>query len=114
MNGEKHIDKLMILLVVLVCLGMPAFAHNGKIKGIVTFKSNGESVQGASVLLREKMIYASTDAFGQYQFDNLEDGNYQVIISVIGFLSDSIQVQVKKDEVGLSNLAQVFFNLFFL
>lgn len=76
-----------------------SYAHEGLIKGTVFIKKNNEPVQGASVLLLEKNLRTTTDIFGAFEFKKLEQGNYKVVITVMGFRPDTVAVIARSHEV---------------
>ncbi|MBT1705983.1 carboxypeptidase-like regulatory domain-containing protein [Fulvivirgaceae bacterium PWU20] len=74
-----------------------AFAHGNLIKGTVTDSLTAERLTGASVILNNESI-TSTDQFGNFRFDGLEDGNYTIKISFIGYKAYTTTLTVNGEE----------------
>jgi vitamin B12 transporter len=77
----------VVIAAALLCLPLPASAQNGSVSGTVVDPLGGV-VSGASVrLLRdgEQMAQTSTDVRGEFAFQSLAEGRYQVEASAAGF-----------------------------
>ncbi len=72
-----------------------AMAQN-KLSGVV--KGNGENLAGASVVLKDTYYGVSTQADGSFEFKNLKNGAYTVVVSFIGFESKVIEVKLSSDK----------------
>ncbi len=57
----------------------------GRIKGMVTDKANKEPLPGANVYVKGTSIGAVTDMSGHYMLPRLDEGNYTIIISYVGY-----------------------------
>lgn len=65
------------------------------ISGTVTEKKNGETVIGASVYVKDKSnASAITNAYGFYSI-TLPEGRYQLICTVVGYQSDTVDIDLK-------------------
>lgn len=81
-----------------------AFAQTREISGTVT-DQNGAIVTGASVVLRNietglERVF-TTNETGNFKFEKLSDGNYEVIIIAEGFKRNSQQVQSNQLDIKL-------------
>jgi len=94
------------------------FAQNGSITGVVVDNMTGDSIPYANVacFLRDSAISSGgtvSNGDGRFRLENLPYGNYSVLISFIGYQTDTIKVihideqnqQVNIGEVGLRTLA---------
>lgn len=85
----------------LVCIGffMIGFtqAQTGEITGQVKDQS-GVVLPGASVLIEETQNGTMTDFDGNFKISGLEEGDYSVIISYVGFTRKSISVTVPQSQ----------------
>ncbi|MDA9555177.1 TonB-dependent receptor [Pelobium sp.] len=66
------------------------FAQTGKIAGVVSDKSNNETLIGCSVGISGSTVGASTDIDGKYVISNLKPGSYKVIFRYIGYQTKEI------------------------
>ena len=68
-----------------ICMTMltTALSHTGKISG--TVKADGEPVEFASVSIESLKLGVSTNKQGKYSLSNIPEGDYQLIISFIGY-----------------------------
>lgn len=61
------------------------FGQNGTISGSVLDDSNGRTLPGVSVVIKDLKLSASTDSEGKFIFRNVTPGNYDVELSYIGY-----------------------------
>jgi TonB-dependent receptor len=76
--------------ILLILISTTVFAQTGKIAGVVSDKSNSETLIGCSVGVSGTSIGASTDVNGRYILANLKPGKYKVIFRYIGYTSKEI------------------------
>jgi len=89
---------LLVLFIVCVGFSFSAQAHlGGSITGTVVDNSNQQPLPNVSITLKKPARTVYTNAFGKYQFENLAAGTYQVEISHIGFIRQTIAVTVQED-----------------
>ena len=84
----KHILAILILLLPVYCA-----AQTQKIGGKVTDSATGEPVEFASVVAEPSKQFAVTDIHGRWNL-NLAPGNYRIIISFVGYTTDTVAVRV--------------------
>ncbi|MFM9945879.1 MAG: TonB-dependent receptor [Bacteroidia bacterium] len=99
------VKKILISLIFLFSI-FEAFAQSGKISGMVY--SNGEPVLYATVSIQAISKFAVTDSLGKFVLANLPNGNYQLLISRVGFAEQTKNIRITNNgEVKLSiNLIQ--------
>ncbi|MFC1785251.1 TonB-dependent receptor domain-containing protein [Candidatus Neomarinimicrobiota bacterium] len=79
---RESIKYLLIVLVIPIII----FAQNdGFISGKVTDHKTNEPLFGVNILVRNTYIGTSTDEFGAFRIENLTNGNYTLLISMIGY-----------------------------
>ena len=92
-----------VLLILLVFNSLVVFSQKGTIRGTVIEDATGETVIGASVVIKNTINGVSTDLDGQFSLQ-VEEGTYDLVVSYISFESLTIQaVNVKAGEVTLLN-----------
>jgi Fe(3+) dicitrate transport protein len=67
--------RLSVFSLLLFCAGLPALAQY-RLTGTVQSRQDSSAVRGCTVYLNDGKRTATTDSTGQFQFDNLPDGNY--------------------------------------
>ena len=88
---SKHINKLILLTIVFISGNFYSqYSLSGKI-----IDNSGDPVIGASVFIKESSSGSSSDINGQYSIKNIEKGNYNLTISIVGFktISETITIQ---------------------
>ncbi len=73
---------------ILFALTIPIFLFgqdNGKITGNIFDIKSGKSLYGVNILVKNSFIGTSTDASGRFIIDNLVEGKYTLLISMIGY-----------------------------
>uniref|UniRef100_UPI0035A6ACF4 SusC/RagA family TonB-linked outer membrane protein n=2 Tax=uncultured Bacteroides sp. TaxID=162156 RepID=UPI0035A6ACF4 len=100
MKNKKHFPRpaclpgvrwLFLILSVMFCTGM--YAQNKTVNGLITDK-NGESVIGASVLVKETSTGTITDLDGKFTIPNVPD-NATLKVSYVGYITQEIPVSGK-------------------
>ncbi len=84
--------KFCLLLITLY----PIFAEN--IKGLVFDENDNSPMVGANVLLTDLEIGTTTNTNGEFIFTNIDDGVYNLQISVIGYETYSKLITIKENE----------------
>ena len=87
--------KRIFLLLTIVLLGYCANAQN-KINGVVTDAQTGSYMKGASVVIPECHVSASTVDDGVFVFKNLPEGKFHICISYVGYKPDTILINLGK------------------
>ena len=77
-----------IIFLLFVC---PAW---GQISGLV-FDEDKTALPGASILLLPDNLSAITEVDGRFTFSGLTDGSYLLVVSFIGYETDTVSVKVK-------------------
>ena len=100
--------RLLVALGVLLALTMPLGAQTGSVSGTVSDES-GAVVPGASVMLTgpDKRETRFSGAVGEYRFENLAPGTYQISVMLSGFSPKTLEgivvgdVEVKVPAIAL-------------
>ncbi len=74
-------------------------AQTAAIRGFVYEKQNGEPAIYANVQLKGTSYGSSTDVNGYFIITKVPEGHYTLIVTYLGFDSDSIDVQLKKNQI---------------
>ena len=100
----------------MLVLGTTAAWAQSQVKGVVTNKSTGDPIAGATVLLRNDALRkgAQSNAQGQYLFNDLANGNYRLTVTFVGFEDFnqelevngnlSFNVQLEEKVIGLEDV----------
>ncbi len=87
--------KLVASLVLLLSV-FSAFSQ-GRIDGVVK-DSEGTPLIGAFVNLENTFLYNATDLDGQFSFENLNPGTYDLFITYLGFKDHLESVEIAGSE----------------
>jgi len=90
------IKSLKLLLVaVFVCLSSASiFGQTGTVVGVITDKSNGETLPGANVLVKGTTLGTITDLNGKFTLMNVPVGEISLMASYIGYVSNTGKITV--------------------
>lgn len=107
------LKKTTLFSILILLLSFTVLAQqNGSIQGVVIDKNSGESIPFANIsLLKNNQLSARgtiTDNKGNFSISNLENANYSIVVSFIGFDSDTIkglEITEKKPVIKLGNIA---------
>jgi len=104
-----------LLLFLLSAIPFCSFAQTSSVSG--TVKDGNEAVAGASVLLKGTKIGTTANERGYYELDKVIPGSYTLVISYLGYHTESrvitvkanqklqVDVAVKKDQQQLNDVA---------
>ena len=90
---RRALSTIITLLLLLLPFGQEGFSmpKDGKLRlyGRVTTIENGKPspMAGAVVMLKPTGLYSVTDAAGDYSFSNLDEGQYDLHIEMIGYVA---------------------------
>ena len=104
----KYIIPLLFLFLLHGNIGH-SMQSDGKIRlsGKVTTIENGKSVplEAAVVVLNPAGMYSVVDAEGNYSFDNLDEGQYDLQIEMIGYVTIDSTVVLKRSGRAVYNFS---------
>ena len=97
--GQIKIMRKLYFLILLSSLSGVAFAQSGAVTGVVTGADDGSGLPGASVYLASNVTLGTvTDLDGSYQLTDLPAGTDTIVVSYVGFATQSIPVTVVAGE----------------
>lgn len=85
-----------ILLSLLLLSSFNIYSQKCSIKGFVS--SNKKPVEFASIGIKNTSIGATTNLNGWFEIKNIEAKTHVLIISCLGYKTDSIKIQLKENE----------------
>jgi len=88
--------KVLLSLLLIVFVSNLSFAQY-KLTGKVTNTTNNESLIGTNLKIIELNSVTTSNADGEYQFENLAAGSYTIEVSYIGFQSHKTKIHIEKD-----------------
>jgi hypothetical protein len=99
--------KFFYTFIILI-LSNSFFGQNCTISGSVIDDSNGRTLPGVNVIIKELKLSISTDSEGKFVFRNIAAGNYEVELSYIGYTSKTIsEVITTNNETTYLNISLV-------
>ena len=100
--------KNILLVLGLLWIGLSSFTSKATIEGKVLEEGTTDPVIFANVVLFKNGVRVgvkSTDFDGNYKFENLEEGVYEIEVSYIGF--DLQKIKGIKVEIGKTNRVDI-------
>ena len=102
--------KILIQLLFIVSI-ITIHAQNGSIQGTIIDKNTGEKIPYANISLLKNNLFSNlgtgTDSKGNFTISNLDYADYTLIISFIGYKTDtikSLKISEEKQIVRLGNI----------
>ncbi len=96
---QKYFSILITISSFLIISTTAVFAQTGKIVGVVSDKTTGETLIGLTVGIEGTTKGAATDIDGHYQIINLVPGKYNVVFRYIGYQPKTVtSVEVVADK----------------
>ncbi len=91
-------------IIAVICLTHQTFAQTGIIKGLVKDAETGEALGFANVQLEPSKQVTTTDINGNYIFNNLNPGLYNVVATYIGYeFQNKAEIQVTNNNPQIIN-----------
>lgn len=90
---KKFLLMLMCMITMVACSD-EEIVINGDVYGIVTDASNGEPIRNATVTLSPGNLATITGNDGHYEFTDIEPGQYKVMASSTGYVTDTHQISI--------------------
>ncbi|MBO3699371.1 TonB-dependent receptor [Roseivirga sp. E12] len=85
--------RKIILMSAMLLTGLTVLAQH-TISGKVKDAESGESLVGASVILRNSTMAMATNEEGEFSFQNVTDGNYTLVLRMVGFTSYERSIEI--------------------
>ena len=95
---RKPIVAVLLFLMLPVLLA--AAPQHFKVSGTVTDAATGEPLIGAVVNVDE--LWAVTDADGAFTIDKVQQGKYDIKVSILGYVDYKLSIDVKRDISNIS------------
>jgi len=93
------------LTVLVLFLGITAYAQTGKISGVVSDKKTGETLIGVTVKIKGTTKGVSTDVDGKYTLQAMANGKHTLEFSYVGYQTKEVSdVEVKAPSVTSLNI----------
>lgn len=100
-------SKPVLTIVIVLAFHFTASANGGLIKGSVSDSLSNTLLSGAFITLNGGQQIISTDQLGNFQFDGLKPGNYDIRVSHIGYLKEKTSITIRATETIVINVAMV-------
>jgi hypothetical protein len=101
-NVKSSRAPVALIVFVGICLLLFSTASlalaTGTITGSVTDKKTGEGLPGANVVIKGTTFGAASGPDGSFTIPNLQPGSYTVVVSFVGYRTQSTDVQVRDNE----------------
>jgi hypothetical protein len=92
-------QKSLVIFFIIIFCSAAAFAQKNSIRGNVFDKETGEPVSFANVVLKGTNIGTLTDIEGFYNLANVPSGDYQFIVTYIGYDSTIVDISIKTNDI---------------
>jgi hypothetical protein len=104
MNKRSLLKLLFIFGLVFLLMNSHTFAQKGTIRGFIYEKETGEPVIFTNVYLYKTTYGAATDVNGFYLISKIPSGDYDLIVSCLGYDTLRIPVSIMADQLISKNL----------
>jgi len=89
---------LISLILVSIIISESATAQEGSVSGRIRDASTGEGLIGASILIQGTTKGAITNLDGDYFLNNVQKGNYNLVISYVSYEQQIQKIEIKDKE----------------
>ncbi len=94
------LKKKITLFFLLITILIPnlTLAQGGNITGVIKDASNNSALWGTTIMIMGTSMGTNSDEHGFFMLPNIPAHRVHLVISYIGYLTDTVAVNVKKDE----------------
>ena len=103
--------KKLIFILSLFIFKSSLLAQNSVLKGKILDISDGEPLIGATVKINYNNLGTTTNFDGDFMFENIQNGDYLLTVSYIGYLEQVIEIKVNSNSVRIPNIKLVSNNI---
>lgn len=89
---------MRLLLTLTTCIFAFHVVGEGQVSGDVASKDTGRSLAGAIVSIDELSLQTTADSDGEFRFDNVSSGTYELTVKYLGFKTYSEEISIEDDE----------------
>jgi len=94
---------VLAVRIILIFSGKNGYTQNTIIKGKITGIDSTTALSGISVYLENTPFGSATNGNGNYIIKNVPEGNYVLVVSAIGYISQKEEIQVKNSIILKKN-----------
>ncbi|MGQ7870928.1 TonB-dependent receptor [Sunxiuqinia sp. sy24] len=91
---EYYLKRLIVFFIA----SFPAVMLAQSVSGIVISEDEGKVIGEANVVVSPGNYGTATNANGEFKFNTLSNGNYKLTVSMVGFISESVNLQIKENK----------------
>ena len=98
--------------IVFLLLFLTTISYSATITGKIYSGKKNSAVAGAHIFLENSKHFSISSTSGKFQLTNVPEGNYQIVVSMVGFVSYTQQIKVGNEPLALEiNLKEELTNL---
>ena len=90
--------------LILVLFFFNSYSQNSSIRGFVYDKSSGEPIIFCNVFLEGTTIGAPTDVNGMYNISKVPEGNYNLVVTYLGYDTTRVEINPSGKQILTINL----------
>ncbi|MFM7024036.1 MAG: TonB-dependent siderophore receptor [Flavobacteriales bacterium] len=87
----------LLMVLSLVFYGFTAMAQSASIQGKI-LNDSLQPVEGATIEIKENGLMTTSNENGIFKFSKISAGSYTIVVSYIGFVTQSLQIKVEEGE----------------
>lgn len=103
--------KLMLLVIMVLTIVTVQAQKKGTISGIITDVETAETIPFTTIALMQKNVFlaqgGSSNFEGVFKIDNLKFGIYDVVVSFLGYATDTIKQVELSSKISTINLGMI-------
>jgi hypothetical protein len=97
-------NRIILILIVQLLTASVIFAQDGNLKGFVYDKENGEPCAFANVYFDGTSLGAATNINGYFNINKIPEGEFNLIVSYLGYDTLKTNIVIKKGQLISKNL----------
>lgn len=95
---------IKILSIITLLFTSMSIGQNASLIGEITDAESGNGIGSVNIIINNNRYGTSSDNKGNYFFDNIQPGSYEIVFSHIGYKSEKIFIKLEAEEKEVINI----------
>jgi len=110
-NPEMFFSKLIsaniinTFCLIIFLVQFSSLAQTGSLRGKITDSQSGEELVFVNIVLENTTIGAATNEKGEYSIENISPGEYNIIVTAVGYRSQNLIVNIVAEKTTYQNFS---------
>lgn len=91
--------KKILYTILIFSISSLSIVAQSNVKGLVLDSETNEPLAGANIVIKELNRGISSNKQGGFQFENIDQGDYTILVTFLGYYDHKIKINIKSEDV---------------